>query len=165
MVNEKIDQFYLGQRNLTVGAVDGVIGAIGAPVQTYAIVLDDNNLTVFTQITVISPTVNVGGIWLAPTIADCTLTHHLFRINGKPWIGYGGIGCPYSVTSYSFKARAILPNATELEIWTACVAPSLVGAGDFILGMFILTTHIFDKKVLEIASEYDILQYVQKMGD
>lgn len=164
----QINEFYLGQKNAPIVFLLNLGGALGAPIFFAEYIVEDNNLIVFTNVNVLNPILEVGGVFVPALVGDCVFTQILMRIDGRQVIGneLGGFGAglPFSLVSYNVKLRAIVGPAKPIEFYYWCIAPSL-GPGDFVIGFWVLTYHTFDRKILEHYSEYDILQFVHNLGD
>jgi hypothetical protein len=166
-----INSFYQGQQTYPLLQWGGLAGTLGNPVLVGNMVIDDTNIVVITSITVLTPVLLIGGVYSSPVAADCELTQYFLRVDGKQCvgdlnlgIGAVGLGLPYSMVNYTVRTRLLLrPNAVvSLYLW--CIAPSL-GAGNNIIGTWIITKHVFDRKILKDYSNFDILKFVKDLGD
>ena len=167
-----IADFYHGQKNLpdlliesvTLGGL-GVMYPYGVP-----ITIEDTNIVVITQLTIIPPFLQVGGVLgVVPTLADCGLTQNFLRIDGNEVMGIEvggfGIGIPCAPVTSTYRLRVILRAGAQLQWWYWCSAPSLVNVGDAIFVDMIISAHYFDRKVMQYYSNFDILSFVKDLGD
>jgi len=164
-----IESFYLGQKNVPWMLVDILSGAIGLPVP-YGVnfTVDDINLVVISNMTVLTPTIVQGGVFLVPTSGDCMLTQHFLRVDGNQIVGGiaagAGIGIPYGMANYNIRVRALLRPGAVLQWYVWCAAPTM-GAGDTMYGVMVFTIHYFDPKILTHYTNYEIMQFVKNLGD